>query len=172
MHPSNFLLPLSLFLASCGYTPLYAPVAGQGAAGLAPVQVGVVEMAKVEIEPGQRLVAQEVRQRLAQAFPTGEGTLLHVSIAEETTALALDTTASVRRAQITLTATVKLADAAGQELLGVSLNSVAAYNVENNPFSTESGKSFARQVAARNLAESVVRRVTLWQRTQGSQAAK
>jgi hypothetical protein len=44
--------------------------------------------------------------------------------------------------------------------------------VENNPFSTESGKSFARQVAARNLAESVVRRVTLWQRTQGSQAAK
>jgi hypothetical protein len=166
MSASIFFLPIALFLASCGYSPLYAPVAGQGAGGsLAPVQVGAVAIAKVEIEPGQRLVAQEVRQRVTQAFPNATGTVLNIEITEETTALALERTAVVRRAQISLTGAVTLVDTAGQELLAVSLGSVAAYNVENNPFSTESGKSFARQVAARNLAESIVRRVALWQRT-------
>ncbi len=163
MRPSIFLLPLSIFLASCGYTPLYAPVAGSP---LAPVQIGAVAMAEVEIQPGQRLVAQEVRQRLAQSFPNTTGAVLTVEITETTTALALERTAVVRRAQIVLTGKTTLTDAAGETLLEVGLSSVAAYNVENNPFSTESGKAFARQIAARSLAESIARRITLWQRTE------
>lgn len=162
----RFTLPLlasTLLLASCGYSPLYAPAVS--GTGLAPVQVGTVAMAKVETEAGQRLVAQEVLQRLKQAFPTAQGTTLQVEIFEDTTALALERTATVRRAQITLTGAVTLTDAAGKEDLKVSLSAVAPYNVENNPFSTESGKSFARQIAARNLADSIVRRVALWQRT-------
>jgi LPS-assembly lipoprotein len=155
------LWPL-LLLTACGYTPLYAPPTG--GQGLAPIQVGTVAMARVEIQPGQRLVAQEVAQRLQQAFPHTQGTTLNVEIAETTTALALERTATVRRAEITLTGTVRLLGATGQEALRVSLSAVAPYNVENNPFSTESGKSFARQIAARNLADSIVRRVALWQR--------
>jgi hypothetical protein len=162
MRVSFFLLP-SLILASCGYSPLYAPVAGGGAA--VPVHLGSVAMAKVEIEPGQRLVAQEVWQRLAQAFAGAEGVQLAVEITETTTALALERTATVRRAEIALTGAVQLIGADGKRLLAVNVGSVAAYNVENNPFSTESGKSFARQLAARALAENIVRRVTLWQRT-------
>jgi hypothetical protein len=169
MRPSIFLVPLSIFLTGCGYSPLYAPAVGS--TGLAPVQVGTVAMAKVETQPGQRLVAQEVAQRLKQAYPEANGTTMSVEIAESTTALALERTATVRRAEITLTGMVRLVDAAGTEQLNVSLSAVAPYNVENNPFSTESGKSFARQIAARNLADTIIRRVALWQRTAKAGAA-
>lgn len=169
MRISMFLLPLSIFLTGCGYSPLYAPVVN--GTGVAPVQVGTVAMAKVETQPGQRLVAQEVSQRLKQAFPEPNGTTLSVEIFEETTALALERTATVRRAEIALTGALRLVDAAGTEQLSVSLSAVSPYNVENNPFSTESGKSFARQIAARNLADAIVRRVALWQRTAKAGAA-
>ncbi len=157
------LLLAGLFLTGCGYSPLYAPaVAG---AGLAPVQLGPVAMTSVAIEPGQRLIAQEVRQRLAQSYPGAAGATLAVELTETTSALALERTATVRRAQIMVAATVQLLGDDGTVLETIPLSANVAYNVENKPFSTESGKSFARQMAARNLADAIARRVALWQRT-------
>ena len=152
-------------LAGCGYSPMYAPAASTTAQpGLA---LGTIQMAAVSIEPGQRRVAQEVRERLAQSYPdiVADAARIDLTIQEATTTLALQRTATVQRAQINLTGGLEVKGTDGQTLLSTSLASSAAYNVENNPFSTESGKAYARQVAARNLADAVVRRLALWQRT-------
>ncbi len=154
-------------LASCGYSPLYYNTNNGSGAGAA-LSIGSVAMAKVETQPGQRLVAQEVRQRLLQSYPNGVaggGAVAEITITEETTTLALQRTAQIERAKISLTGLLVVRDASGTEVLNTSLTSTAAYNVETTPFSTESGKAFARQIAARNLAEAIDRRLALWGRT-------
>ncbi|MFO0500495.1 MAG: LPS assembly lipoprotein LptE [Pseudomonadota bacterium] len=158
---SHLLLVAPFILAGCaGYSPLYAPQT-KGEA----VQIGAVAMAEVEVQPGQRLVAQEVRQRLLQSFPSATGAVAEITITESATTLALRRTATIERVQLTLTATLKVRNEQGEEKLNTSLSSIAAYNIENTPFSTESGKAYARQIAARNLADSIARRLALWART-------
>jgi hypothetical protein len=95
----------------------------------------------------------------------GGGAVAEITITEETTTLALQRTAQIERAKISLTGLLVVRDASGTEVLNTSLTSTAAYNVETTPFSTESGKAFARQIAARNLAEAIDRRLALWGRT-------
>lgn len=153
---------VAVMMAGCaGYSPLYAPQNGTAEA----VRIGTVAMTEVEVQPGQRLVAQEVRQRLLQSFAGNGGAVADITIQEDATTLALRRTAAIERVQLTLTATLKVSDEAGTEKLNTSLTSTAAYNVENTPFSTESGKAYARQIAARNLADAIARRLALWART-------
>lgn len=159
---SRLMLITPFLLAGCaGYSPLYAPQT-KGEA----VQIGTVAMAEVEVQPGQRLVAQEVNQRLLQSFPGNTGAVADITIQEVATTLAMRRTAAIERVQLTLTATLKVRDEEGAEKLNTTLTSTAAYNVENTPFSTESGKAYARQIAARNLADSIARRLALWARTE------
>jgi hypothetical protein len=159
---------LPVLLAGCGYTPLY-----QALPGGAPVAIGQVQVQNPKKLPGERRVAQAVAERLKLDFPRTDGTLdtATVSIREQTSTLAVERTATVQRAAITLIATLWIKTATGEERLNTELSATAPYNVENTPFSTESGKTFARQSAARNLAEEISRRLTLFYRQQGTPAA-
>lgn len=177
MRSSSFpwlLAPLAL--VSCGYTPLYAP--GEGAAEAAQyVQVGTVSMGVVRTEyagglspdrnVGRRRVAQTVAQQLKLSFPAmgPAADTLSVSIDEDTSALAVQSTAAVQRAQIVLHGHTVLTSAEGKILFSTVIDSTAPYNVENTPFSTESGKTYARLTAARNLADEITRRLALYYRT-------
>lgn len=166
---SATLLATSL-TAACGYSPMYAP--GQGAAMAAGrVQVGTVEISDPGINVGERRVASKVSQRLRLDFPNTrpQSDVLNVTIVEDTNALAVQRNSAIARAQITLTAHIRLISAEGNELLKTSLSTNTTYNVEDSPFSTESGKSFAQVVAAGNLAEEISRRVVLYYRTKGQQ---
>jgi hypothetical protein len=90
-----------------------------------------------------------------------------VSIYEDTNTLAVQRNSAIARAQIILTAHITLTSPEGNELLKTSLSTNTTYNVEDSPFGTESGKSFAQSVAAGNLAEEISRRVVLYYRTKG-----
>ncbi len=166
-------LTLAVTAASCGYTPLYAP--GQGAASAAGrVQVGAVSVAQETKNVGQRRTAQTVAQELKLNFPHSGANLdtLTVTMEENTTTLAVQRTAAVQRAEIYLTGQLVITSPEGQRLLATSLSTSAPYNVENTPFSTESGKTYARLTAARNLAAEVSRRVYLFYSTHaGTQPA-
>ncbi len=165
---SATLLATSLTVAACGYSPVYAP--GQGAAMAASrVQVGTVAMADPDIGVGERRVAGKVSQRLRLDFPNTRSTsdVLGVTVFEDTNALAVQRNSTVARAQIILTAHITLTSPEGKELLKAVLSTNTTYNVEDSPFGTESGKSFAQQVAAGNLAEEISRRVVLYYRTAG-----
>ncbi|MFZ2587304.1 MAG: LPS assembly lipoprotein LptE [Alphaproteobacteria bacterium] len=156
---------LALFLSSCGYTPLYQPINGQTLAS--HIQVATVEMERFEEQNvGERRTAQLMSQRLRQDLPTQAATLdtLTVAIREDASALALRRTALVEREQLTLTARVNLQSPEGKPLFKTEVASTTAYNVETTPYATESGKVFARQTAARNLAEEILRRLNLFYR--------
>jgi hypothetical protein len=159
------LLPAAL-LAACGYTPLYLP--GEGAAqASAYVQIAVVEMELPERNVGQRRVAQTVNQQLKLDFPaTGpEMDTATVNIKESTSTLAVQRSAAIQRGQINLEGTLTLTNPKGDRLLRTTLATSAPYNVENTPYSTESGKTYARTTAARNLADEISRRLYLYYRT-------
>ena len=149
-------------LAGCaGYTPLY-----EKADSDAGIRVGDVRMLKVDINVGERRVAQLVTQQLNRAYPNGaaDDLTLDVLIEETTSTLAVRRDATVERSQINLTAQVSLAKEDGEKSFETTLSSAAAYNVEDTPYSTESGKVFARESAARTLAEEVIRRIAHWQK--------
>jgi hypothetical protein len=173
---SSALLLAPLALISCGYTPLYAP--GEGAAEAAQyVQIGEIAMGTVkatyatgmndEHNLGHRRVAQAVAQQLKLDFPASgpEADTLTARINEDTGTLAVQSTAVVQRAQIVLTAFITLTSPNGHTLLHTSIASAAPYNVQATPYSTESGKNYARLTAARNLADEISMRLALYYRT-------
>lgn len=168
--PARSLVGLSAapvaLLAACGYTPLYAP--GEGAAqASAYVQVGQVQMDLPERNVGQRRVAQTVAQQLKLDFPASgpEMDTAAVGIKETIGTLAVQRSAAIQRAQINLEGTLTLTNPNGDTLLRTVLSTNAPYNVENTPYSTESGKTYARTTAARNLADEISRRLYLYYRT-------
>lgn len=164
-HPA-LLLPLAALLASCGYSPLYAPVDGTTIASR--VQVGTIEMGNLpERNVGQRRTAQVLDQRLRQSFPNTamEMDTVNIVIREESSALALKRTSIVEREQLDVVATVTLENPSGDKLFKTDVVTTTAYNVETTPYATESGKTYARLTAARNLAEEIARRLNLFYRS-------
>ncbi len=160
------MLGSAVLLASCGYSPLYAPSSGGGQAA-SKVQVGKVEASQYKLNVGQRRAAQTVAQELKLSFPNAgmEMDTATVLITEETSTLAVERTAIMQRAQINLTGYLTLTNPNGDKLLSTTLETNAPYNVENSPYSTESGKTYARLTAARNLAGEISRRLYLYYST-------
>lgn len=166
-RPSLLSLLSPLFLLSaCGYAPLYAPAPGDVAAS-AHVQIGQVTVATQTKNVGQRRVAQTVSQRLQLDYPNHNSSLdtATVAIEENTSTLAMQRTSALQRAQINLRGRLEVTSPQGQTLLRTDLSTTSAYNVESSPYSTESGKSYARLTAARTLADEISRRLALYYRT-------
>ena len=170
MHISPALrilgLSAAVTLVSCGYTPLYAPGAGATTAP-AKVQIGEVTMQQNTKNIGQRRAAQTVAQELKLSFPNAGADMdtVTVYIQEQTSTLAVQRTAAIQRAEIRLSGVVALANANGDKLLETKLTSGAPYNVEDTPYSTETGKTYARTTAANNLAAEITRRLYLYYST-------
>jgi hypothetical protein len=160
-------------LASCGYTPLYAPASGGGTAA-SKVQIGTVEVAQTTKNLGQRRTAQTVEQELKLSFPNSgtEMDTATIFVQETASTLAIERTAIVQREQLDLTGELTLTNANGEPLLKTALYTSAPYNVEDSPYSTETGKSFARTTAARNLATEISRRLYLYYSTHPQPASK
>lgn len=154
------------FLSGCGYTPLYTPNTGDSPAA-AHLRVGEISMVKAAHNVGERRVAQTVAQRLQLDYPAAglDKDVLTVAIEENTSTLATQRTAALQRAQINLTGHMEIINPKGQTIMRTSLSTYSAYNVENSPYSTESGKSYARLTAARNLADDISTRVALFYKT-------
>jgi hypothetical protein len=170
--PTTLALTAALLAACAGYSPLYTPINGENLAQ--KVQVGDVFMTRLaEKNVGERRVAQVINQHLRQDFAqTGaEMDTLTVGIREDSSPLALRRTALVEREQLTLTGNITITNPAGDKLFNTEVGASTAYNVQTTPYGTESGKTYARLTAARNLAEEITRRVALFYRTQGQSAA-
>lgn len=173
MKKTTALLAAALLSACAGYSPLYTPVNGENLAQ--KVQVGDVFMTRLaEKNVGERRVAQVVHQHLRHDFGQTGGELdtLTVGIREDSSPLALRRTALVEREQLTVTGNITILSPAGDKIFNTEVAASTAYNVQTTPYGTESGKTYARLTAARNLAEEITRRVALFYRTQGQTAAQ
>ncbi|MDD9912394.1 MAG: hypothetical protein OXR68_04195 [Alphaproteobacteria bacterium] len=157
------LLTTTLFLASCGgYTALYQPEQET------QVTVGTIQMESAARNVGERRVAQRVNQRLRRMFTgTDQAYRLDVNIDESTSTLAVRRDATVARAQLSLDGDINLYQTdKADPVFSTTVTASAAYNSENTPYSTESGKTFARQQAADALADEIARVVWLALREQ------
>jgi hypothetical protein len=152
---------LLLALAACsGYSPLY----DMQARGEAAVIIGQVAMQNVERNVGERRAAQWVAQRLRRSFPAQQGEYrVDVELKEKIVTLAVRRDATVERFRLDLTAYMKIYDQneGDQEIFYTTLASSSAYNVESTPYSTDVGKVFARQSAAKSLSDEITRQVWL-----------
>lgn len=156
-------------LGGCfGYTPLYAPVRHD----IASVQVAKVTMVESGRNMGERRVAQLVRNHLLQVFYGEEATYkLSVAITESQNTLAVRRDASDLRREVELSAKVVLSEGT-EDIFKVTLTSNVAYNVENSPFGTDSGREQAREAASQELSNSITRRVSMFLRNHTQQTAQ
>jgi hypothetical protein len=154
----KFLVIFSLFLAACGYKPLYTAIQED----MSKVTVGEVKMKKVTHKVGERRVSQVVHKKLAQSL-NGDGSYkVDVAITESVSTLAVRRDATDQRLELNLTGDVRVYDEVGQVVFKTDLTSSVAYNVEDTPFATDAGKERAKTAAAIALSDEILRTITLF----------
>jgi hypothetical protein len=143
----------ALVITACGYKPLYQ----QQASALRDVSIGEIRLNDIELNVGERRMAQLLRQELALVLPRTGGTYqLNVVVDEKSSSLAQRRDATDVRRKLALKGVVSLQNAAGDEVWGKTLSANAAYNVEDSPFGTDAGRDYARTTVAHNMAQEII----------------
>ncbi len=162
-------LPVLCALSACaGYKPLYGQV---DQTRIAP---GEIRMQITQRDIGERRVAQQVYQQLLRAFttPANAKYLINAVIEETQGTLSVQRDATIQRASVNLEADVTLVNQqTNSPVHTFNLTATSAYNTEDNPFATESGRMFAREAAAQTLADDLTSLVLLWLRDHAKQDA-
>lgn len=144
---------VALTLAACGYKPLYQ----EQASALREVSIGTIRMNDVVRNVGERRAAQHVRQQLALTLPQSGGIYrLDMVLEEIGTSLAQRRDATDVRRQLVLEARINMVNAEGESVWTYTSSAKSAYNVEDSPFGADAGRDYARETAARNLAQEVI----------------
>jgi hypothetical protein len=151
---------LALTLAGCGYRPLYAEIGHLGN----QLRLGEVRMDVTERNVGERRPAQLVATSLKRRLPATLGTayVLNVVIEESQQTLAVRRDATDQRLGLNLLAKISISTPDGAVVYTGEANTTSAYNVEQTPYGTDAGKDRARQSAAANLSDEIVRKVALF----------
>lgn len=154
------LFGVILLLSACsGYTPLYQITQN----ATQSVSVGPIKMRDIEINVGQRRVAQIVRQKLLQSFPHSDGEYsIHLTVEEETSSLAVRRDATESRLRLSLAAFLTLQNTKGDVVFKRDFTVSSAYNVEDSPFGTDAGRDHARLSASAMLVDEVIDIVNLY----------
>lgn len=136
---------LALFVAGCGFHPMYAPPGG-GAA------IGPVEVSTIEGRAGHVLKTELDRMLAAEDAAGGTPLLLDITLEERVVRLGIRLDESSSRAELRLTANYVLYPPQGEPLRG-SVLSVVNYDVPQAAFGEIAAQDDARERAAENLAQ-------------------
>lgn len=159
----KFVVALSLFTVSCGYSPLYPSIQKD----MEKVTVGEVRMKTVAHKVGERRVAQVVNRKLAQSLDGNGEYVVNVAIEESVATLAVRRDATDQRLELNLLGDINIIEASsGKTIFEHSLTTSVAYNVEDAPFATDAGKERARTSAAIALSNEIMRSISLYFRQQ------
>ena len=143
---------LTLFLASCGFEPLYAPTTKDGTISLRNVSLSSV----VGSESVREYVETAFRQRTNADAAGAEYDLL-VSAEESAAQLAVQIDSTVTRFNYQIRADYTLVHrTTGQRVTGRSL-ARSSFNIVDSPYSTLYAENTARRKAADSLAQQVER---------------
>ncbi|MBT4710905.1 MAG: hypothetical protein HOB82_05195 [Alphaproteobacteria bacterium] len=152
----------TLFIAACGFQPLYG--SGQGVVGGAVAD----DLADVRITTIPDRVGQIVRNDLLDRLnPFGEPNAprfsLAVELEEGKEGLAIQIDDTVTRFNLTLTANYALTDAVTAEILTTgSVRATAAYNVLRSDFANVIAERDAQQRAAREISDELKTRLAVY----------
>lgn len=150
---------LALWLAACGYQPLY----GQNAGGEATQRhLASIHVKTIADRDGQRM-RTALKQRLApRARNLTKVYELNVTLNESVSELAVERNAFATRANLSLTANYSLTNQQREELLNAKVNTVASYNILTSDFATLAAKDDARKRAIEDLADTLRTRLAAY----------
>lgn len=153
---------LATVITACSsYSPLYKKTSETSD----KLRIESVAMLDIQKQAGERRVAQIIYQDLKANYRAEDDAKynLVITIRESKTTLAQERDATEQRSRLTLTATLKFYDINNNKLLLETVFSTGvAYNVEDSPYGTETGKLNARTSAARELSSEAKRRIQLF----------
>lgn len=148
-------IALAFAVTACGYQAVYK----ESAETFKEVYIANVSMEGAKALPGERRVAQLVNHRLEEVL-TGDAASMYkldLEIEESSATLAVLEDATEDRFNLSLTGKLTVKKHTGEMVFdAVELSVSAPYNVEDSPYSTEAGKTSAREDAAKALAEEVI----------------
>lgn len=137
---------LTLFLAACGFQPMYAP-AGSGHA------IGPVQVSEIDGKAGH-VLKRELDRILAVENDGSPPMLLEITLAERITPLGLRVDESATRAELRLIANYVLTPSSqrGRTLRG-SVFTVVNYDIPTAAFGEIAAQDDARERAAETMAQ-------------------
>ncbi len=143
--------------AGCGFQPLYAT--DGSARG---------EIARIHIDRIADRTGQQLRNALLLSFPPGDPDApaawrLRIALTEHKRNLGVEKQDVATRANLTLTASYTLEDAATDKpVLSGDLRSVNSYNILESPYGTLAAERNARARAVREVADGLTARLAAW----------
>ncbi len=146
-------------LGGCGYRPLYASGAGGGVASeLAAIKIGLIPN-----RTGQQLRNILLDRMNPRGEPSQPRYKLDIAILPSRQELGVRKDDTSSRANFILDGKYRLLDASnGRTLFESATRRVASYNISDDDFSTISAAAAARRRVARELADEIVIRVSVY----------
>jgi LPS-assembly lipoprotein len=150
----------AISLSGCGFKPLYA-------VGTTPDGMRAY-FGQVFVEPIPGRQGVHLRNQLLDAMtpagtPSGAAYNLNVQLTDVKEGLAIQENTQITRYNYTLTARYELRDAVSNEVLDKgTARAIAAYNVVDSQFGTQSAERDAQDRAAREVGEDIRLRLGLY----------
>jgi len=141
-------LLFAALVASCGFSPMYAPGPGGGSGPIGPVQVSMIEG-----RAGHHLHA-ELERVLGLGAGEGPAQRLEVTLVEYVVPLGLRLDASASRAEFQLVANYVLTQPDGEQIRGAQ-TSIVNYDIPPAAFAAIAAQDDARERAAETLAQQI-----------------
>ena len=156
----KFSVFLSLFLAACGFTPMYGQYGDKNVvAGLDKIEIAMVPDA-AGIELRNHLI-DRFYQNGYPSSPTHKLVLSPVGEQERDLDITIDSEAT--RKQIRLQVSMNLIDnATNASVLSRSLTAITSYNVSATQFATRISEADAREAALADLARQIETHLSLY----------
>lgn len=156
-----FGLCAALALSGCGFRPLYATT-GAGSEGMAEY------FSQVFVEPIPGRQGVHLRNQLMDALtpagtPSAAAYRLTIKMEDLKEGLAIKENTQITRYNYSLTAKYELRDSVSGEVLDRgTARAIAAYNVVDSQFATQSAERDAQERAAREVGEDIRLRLGLY----------
>jgi LPS-assembly lipoprotein len=155
------LIALSLCLAACGLSPMYA----EGESGSVATSLRTVEVAPIPERAGW-LVRNALVDRLGGAAQT-PAYRLEVVLDDDITGFGIRGDSAVTRERRTLRARYRLVDlGTGQVVLDATAGSDAGIDVVSSEYATVAAEQSAQERLAQVIADQMVSRLALFMRNQ------
>lgn len=157
-----YLAFIMLAISACsGYQPLY------GELGEEMHEIGLkdVKMDSVDLNVGQRRLAQQLSQKLGRIFTNTENNAydLYVVLSPNEYAIATRSDYTDKRKSVSVSATMKLVDTqTGKVAFTTALSRNSSYTTQDEPFATESARTKALESVVSSLSGDIIQRAALW----------
>jgi LPS-assembly lipoprotein len=155
----SFCIVFTLFLAACGFTPIYGSHENSGPVAEA---LNNVQLSNIPDRQGQELRNHLIDRMYGAGRPQKPTTKLDVSIHSTEVDLGIQQNATATRQEYNLWADYSLKDKDGKELLKGTAHSVVSYSKLAAQYGTLMTEKDAHERATTEVSEQIINRISLY----------